>query len=133
MSEVRANIAALVSGFSSSGVAGAQDGTISNQIEKTCGQSSCRSFGQGRTNISADVLLSPRLAETFPDVVVAVDHEGNILQTNSLTEELFGYTRDELVVQKIEVLVPERHRVQHHGHRADFAEHPKVRRMGDGT
>src|SRR5262249_45917170 len=55
--------------------------------------------------------------------------EGNILQINSLTEELFGYTRDELVGQKIEVLV---HRVQHHGHRTNFAEYPKIRRMGAG-
>jgi PAS domain S-box-containing protein len=82
--------------------------------------------------VSAEVLLLPKLAETFPDAVVAVDQEGTILQINTLTEELFGYAREELVGQKIEVLVPERHRIQHHGHRADFVERPKVRRMGAG-
>src|ERR1700745_2220062 len=91
-----------------------------------------RPTAKKRSDVPADCLLSPKLAETFPDAVVAVDHEGIILQINSLTEELFGYLRDELVGQKIEVLVPERHRTPHQAHRSDFAEHPKVRRMGAG-
>jgi PAS domain S-box-containing protein len=82
--------------------------------------------------ISSELLLSARLAETFPDAVVAVDREGTILQINSLTEALFGYTRDELIGKQIEVLVPERQRAQHHGHRTNFAEQPRVRRMGAG-
>ena len=81
-------------------------------------------------NTMAEVLLSRDLMETFPDAMVAVDRDGTIVQINSLTQALFGYTRDELIGQKVEVLVPESYRPQHHQHRADFAEKPRTRRMG---
>src|ERR1039457_6813135 len=81
-------------------------------------------------NSMAEVLLSSDLLETLPDAVIAVDSDGTILQVNSQTQSLFGYTRDELIGQKVEVLVPESFRRQHHNHRADFVEAPKTRRMG---
>ncbi len=80
----------------------------------------------------AEVLLSSDLLESVPDAMVAVDREGTILQVNAQTQELFGYSRRELIGQKIEVLVPERHRRQHEHHRRGFGESPKVRRMGAG-
>jgi len=81
-------------------------------------------------NTPADVLLSSDLLETLPDAIVAVDLDGTIVQINSQTQSLFGYTRHELIGQKIEILVPEAYRPQHHQHRANFAETPKTRRMG---
>ena len=78
----------------------------------------------------ADVLLSSDLLETLPDALVAVDRDGTIVQVNSQAQELFGYDRDELIGQKIEMLVPESYRRQHHHHRRNFAETPKTRRMG---
>jgi PAS domain S-box-containing protein len=42
---------------------------------------------------------------------------GLIIQANSQTEALFSYTRDELIGQKIEILVPERQRPEHDRHR----------------
>src|ERR1039458_1726439 len=78
----------------------------------------------------AEVLLSSDLLETLPDAVVAVDRDGTIVQVNAQTQELFGYDRDELIGQKIEILVPERYRRQHHHHRESFVETPKTRRMG---
>src|SRR5208337_4540974 len=81
-------------------------------------------------NTMAEVLLSSDLLETLPDAIVAVDRDGTIVQINSQTQALFGYTRDELIGQKIEILVPESYRRQHHHHRKDFAETPKTRRMG---
>ena len=78
----------------------------------------------------AEVLLSSDLLETLPDAIVAVDREGTIVQVNSQTQELFGYDRDELIGQKVEMLVPESHRRQHHHQRRNFAEAPKTRRMG---
>ena len=77
-----------------------------------------------------EVLLSSDLLETLPDAVVAVDRDGTILQVNSQAQELFGYRRDELIGQKVELLVPESYRQQHHHHRQDFARAPKTRRMG---
>jgi len=78
----------------------------------------------------AEVLLSSDLLETLPDAIVAVDGDGTIVQINSQTQALFGYTRDELIGQKVEVLVPESYRPQHHQHRASFAQTPRTRRMG---
>jgi PAS domain S-box-containing protein len=82
------------------------------------------------TKAMADVLLSSDLLETLPDAIVAVDHSGTIVQINSQTQELFGYDRDQLIGQKIEMLVPDRYRRQHQHHRKNFAEVPKTRRMG---
>ena len=78
----------------------------------------------------AEVLLSSDLLETLPDAIVAVDQSGTIVQLNSQTQELFGYDRDQLMGQKIEMLVPDRYRRQHQHHRKNFAEVPKTRRMG---
>jgi hypothetical protein len=80
----------------------------------------------------AEVLISPNLLEAIPDAIVAVDGAGTILQVNSQTEQLFGYDRKHLIGQKVEMLVPERHRPQHGQHRDDYAHAPKVRRMGAG-
>ncbi|MGA2353397.1 MAG: PAS domain S-box protein [Terriglobales bacterium] len=77
-----------------------------------------------------EVLLSSDLLEALPDAIVAVDHDGTIVQINSQTQALFGYTRDELIGQKVETLVPESYRSQHHRHRENFVEAPKTRRMG---
>ena len=78
----------------------------------------------------ANALLSTDLLEALPDAVIAVDREGTIVQVNSQTQALFGYDRDELIGQKVEMLVPESFRQQHHYHRDNFARAPKTRRMG---
>jgi PAS domain S-box-containing protein len=80
----------------------------------------------------AETLLSASILEAIPDAVAAVNQQGVIVQVNSQTEALFGYTRDELIGQKIETLVPERQRPQHHLHREHFHQQPKIRRMGSG-
>jgi PAS domain S-box-containing protein len=80
----------------------------------------------------AEVLLSSDLLEAVPDAIVAVNRDGTILQINSQVQELFGYRRSELIGQKVEMLVPERFRDQHHHHRHGFGESPKIRRMGAG-
>ena len=54
----------------------------------------------------AESLLSLSILEAIPDAVVAVNQQGVMIQVNSQTESLFGYTRDELIGQKIEILVP---------------------------
>ncbi len=78
----------------------------------------------------AKVLLSTELLEALPDAVVAVDRDGTIVLANSQAQDLFGYESDELIGQKVEMLVPEAYRSQHHQHREKFAETPKTRRMG---
>jgi len=78
----------------------------------------------------ANALLSPDLLAAVPDAVVAVDQQGKIVQVNPQTEQMFGYRRDELIGMGIELLVPDRFRLQHVHHRQEFAAAPKIRRMG---
>ncbi|MGE5055262.1 MAG: PAS domain S-box protein [Acidobacteriota bacterium] len=81
---------------------------------------------------TVEKLLSPSIMEAIPDAVAAVNQQGVIVQVNAQMEALFGYTRQELIGQAIEMLVPQRQRGQHHGHRDRFHSQPKLRRMGSG-
>jgi len=45
---------------------------------------------------------------------------------------MFGYSRDELLGLKVEKLVPDSVRPQHHRHRDNYTSHPQVRPMGSG-
>ncbi len=62
------------------------------------------------------------LIEALPDGVVMVDTEGRIVLANGLFERMSGYTRDQLVGERIEMLVPLGRRDEHRIHRAEFAE-----------
>lgn len=60
------------------------------------------------------------------------DRAGLIIMTNSEIERLFGYHRDELIGQPIDILLPERLRAQHARYRFQYGVKPHTRRMGEG-
>jgi PAS domain S-box-containing protein len=72
------------------------------------------------------------LLESAPDAMVIMGRDGRILLVNAQTERLFGYKREELLGQWVELLVPERYRKQHPHHRTGYFANPKTRAMGSG-
>jgi len=74
--------------------------------------------------------VSVGLLEAAPDAMVCVDGQGQILLVNGQAERLFGYGRDELGGQPVEVLVPEVMRDVHRGYRSKYAADPQPRPMG---
>lgn len=74
-----------------------------------------------------------RLAvESAPNANVMINREGRIVLVNLQTEQLFGYAREELLGQLVEILVPERFRERHPSYREAFLSMPSVRAMGAG-
>ncbi len=70
------------------------------------------------------------LLEAAPDAMLIVNGRGEIVLVNSQAEKLFRYSRTELLNQKIEMLLPQKFRERHLGHRDGFFRDPKVRPMG---
>src|SRR4051812_41031586 len=74
-----------------------------------------------------------RLAlEASPTGMLMVDDTGRIVLVNTQIEKLFGYPREELLGQRIEMLVPERFRELHRQFRQTFSAQPQARAMGCG-
>jgi PAS domain S-box-containing protein len=93
----------------------------------------------GFSKITRDVTARRRdetrmraVVESAPSGMVMIDRGGTITLVNREAERLFGYTRDEMLGQAIERLVPERFRRGHPAFRTDFFRNPQTRAMGAG-
>ncbi|MFQ5992973.1 MAG: PAS domain S-box protein, partial [Nitrospiraceae bacterium] len=73
-----------------------------------------------------------RLLDSAPDAMVIVNTDGKIALVNSQTEKLFGYSREELLGEPVEILAPERFRREHAQHRVDYFSQLRFRPMGSG-
>jgi len=68
-----------------------------------------------------------RVVESAPNAMVMVGAFGRIEMVNAQSEQLFGYTRDQLLGQPIEILVPARFRANHPHLRQTFFSDPVSR------
>jgi PAS domain S-box-containing protein len=64
--------------------------------------------------------------------LIMVDHTGHILEVKPKTEQLFGYHKDELIGQPVELLLPEKVRERHRTHREIYFISSRTRSMGTG-
>jgi PAS domain S-box-containing protein len=76
--------------------------------------------------------LQEAVLENMPDAQVVIDEHGKIVMVNQQTEFLFGYPRDQMIGQQVEMLLPERFRNIHLNHRAAYSEDLRTRQMGSG-
>jgi PAS domain S-box-containing protein len=72
------------------------------------------------------------LLESTPDGIVLANPTGHIVIANSQAERLFGYAAGELLGKSVDLLLPERYRKAHVGHRANYLFQPRKRAMGSG-
>ncbi|MCB0194731.1 MAG: PAS domain S-box protein [Anaerolineae bacterium] len=70
------------------------------------------------------------ILETAPDAMVIVDQNGRIVLVNVQTETIFGYEREALINQPVEILIPYQLRDHHVQYRRLFSSAPRVRPMG---
>ncbi|MBI3107207.1 MAG: PAS domain S-box protein [Candidatus Rokubacteria bacterium] len=70
------------------------------------------------------------LLESAPDATVIADREGRIVLVNSQTEKVFGYGRDELIGERVEILMPQQLRQRHEQHRERYVAELRPRAMG---
>jgi two-component system, cell cycle sensor histidine kinase and response regulator CckA len=80
-----------------------------------------------RSEMQAEAIL-----EAASEGILVVDQNGGIVSVNGRIEAMFGYSREELLGAPVEVLLPERLRSAHCGHRATYFLDPHVRPMGRG-
>ncbi|HEY0711080.1 MAG TPA: PAS domain S-box protein [Polyangia bacterium] len=72
------------------------------------------------------------LLEAAPDAMIMAGEDGRIVLVNTQAEKVFGYRREEMLGQPIEMLVPERFRNDHPGHRLSYFKDSRTRPMGAG-
>lgn len=72
------------------------------------------------------------VVEAAPNAMVMIDRAGEIVMVNAQAEQVFGYSRAEMLGQPVEMLVPGRFRGHHPGLRTAFFADPRPRPMGAG-
>ncbi|MGE0861941.1 MAG: PAS domain S-box protein [Gammaproteobacteria bacterium] len=115
-------------------------GTNLDITERKQGEQELRALNEDLERIVAERTVALRaserrfagLFEHAPDAVVMIDAQGRIKLVNRQAQALFGYSREELVGQAVEKLIPESSRLRHAGLRQGFFRHPSARSMGAG-
>lgn len=72
------------------------------------------------------------LLESAPDAIIIVDENGQMVLVNQQAMRLFGYERDEMTGQPVELLLPAGLHEAHVGYRTAYTDTPRLRPMGEG-
>src|SRR5678816_4179895 len=91
-----------------------------------------RSLTEALADSRASERMFKGLLESAPDAIVIVGKDGRIVLVNTQTEKLFGYSRSELLGERVDMLVPDRFRNLHSEHRHAYFGSPRARGMGSG-
>jgi PAS domain S-box-containing protein len=79
---------------------------------------------QAVSNLQGSEQLFRLAVEACPNGMLMIDHIGTIVLVNAAVEQLFGYPREELVGEPVDILVPARLRSHHIKYRDEFARRP---------
>ena len=82
--------------------------------------------------LSTPADLARSALDAAPDAMIIIDPAGIICFANRQVSALFGYAHDEIIGQRVEMLMPERFRSRHVGHRERYVDSVRVRPMGVG-
>ncbi|MGO9895810.1 MAG: PAS domain S-box protein [Bryobacteraceae bacterium] len=89
-----------------------------------------------RRDLESTVQQSERLVrallESVSQAIIGIDLEGEIVLVNNRAQEMFGYTREELLGSSLELLLPEARRTAHQRQRSSYFDQPHTRPMGIG-
>ena len=72
------------------------------------------------------------LLDSATQAIISIDRQGRIVLTNRRAHEMFGYSQEELLGERIEILLPESKHSHHRGVREDYFARPRIRPMGIG-
>ncbi|XOZ33616.1 sensor histidine kinase [Halomonadaceae bacterium KBTZ08] len=86
----------------------------------------------GHDELQAAIQRYRDIIDASPSALVLVNPKGEIVLVNRATERLFGYEREELLGQYVEILVPAPVRGSHHTYRESYLATPEPRMMGQG-
>jgi len=110
-------------GFTYTGIVAAMGYELSNDMAQVAHLARELQFGEERFR---------RVVEAAPSAMIMVDKEGRITLANLQAEKTFGYSREELLGQSVEMLVPKRLRSDHRNFRHDYFSDAQARPMGAG-
>src|SRR6266566_3836681 len=87
-------------------------------------------FSSSALRVTSTELI--HLLDISPDALLIVDREGAMVMVNEQAAALFGYRREELQQQRLEMLLPEPLHAMHIAHRQHYFATPRTRSMGAG-
>lgn len=105
---------------------------LTNLTEQMKDPAELAQLQEAAAHAAAEASRYREVVEAAPDAIVKVDAKGRIVLLNRATESLFGYGREELIGQPVEILIPYASRAAHEGHRQAYSKNPVTRPMGHG-